>query len=46
MKGSLSKAENTLVFEVCDRAGDGEDVNILESMDLGNGVSSSVIRRI
>jgi hypothetical protein len=39
MKGSLSITGDALGRNVCDRAGDGEDINIQENIDLGNGVS-------
>lgn len=38
LKGSLDRAEDTFVCKVCERAGDGEDSGVEESMDLGNGV--------
>ena len=38
MKGSLVRAEDTFVCKTCERAGDEEDRNVKESLDLGNGV--------
>lgn len=37
MKGSLVRVEDTFVCNVCERAGDGEDSDVDESTDLGNG---------
>ena len=38
MKGSLARVEDTFVYKVCERADHGEDNDVDESMDLGNGV--------
>ena len=38
MKGSLVRAEDTFLCRTCERAGDEEDRNVEESLDLGNGV--------
>ena len=38
VKGSLAIVEDTFVCKVCERADDGEDNVVDESMDLGNGV--------
>ena len=38
MNGSLSTIGYEFVYKVCKRAGEGEDNNIQESMDLGNDV--------
>ena len=38
MKGSLVKVKDTFVCKACQRAGDEEDRNVEESLDLGNGV--------
>jgi len=38
VKGSLSTSGDAFVCAVCEKAGDGEDINTQVSMDLGNGV--------
>ena len=38
MKGSLSTISYAFVCKVCERAGDGKDINRQESMDLRNVV--------
>ena len=38
VKGSLARVEDIFVCKVCERADDGEDNVVNESMDLGNGV--------
>ena len=38
LKGSLVRSEDTFVRKACERAGDEEDRNVKESLDLGNGV--------
>ena len=38
MKGSLVRVEDMFVCKMCERAGDEEDRNVEESLDLENGV--------
>ena len=38
VKGSLARIEDTFVHKVCERADDGEDNDVDENMNLGNGV--------
>ena len=38
MKGSLVRVKDTFVCKTCERAGDEEDRNVEESLDLGNGL--------
>ena len=38
MKGSLGTTRDAFVYKLCETAGAGEDINIEESMDIGNGV--------
>ena len=45
VKGSLARVEDTFVCKVCERAGDGEDSDVDESMDLGNGVHLENVRK-
>ena len=38
VKGSLVRAKDMFICKTCERAGDEEDRNVEESLDLGNGV--------
>ena len=37
-EGSLARVEDAFVSKVCERADDGQDNGVDESMDMGNGV--------
>mgnify|MGYP007071599789 CR=1 FL=1 len=45
VKGLLARAEDTFMCKVCERAEDGEDSDVNESMDLGNGVHLENVRK-
>ena len=45
VKGSLVRAEDTFVCKMCERAGDEEDRNVDDSLDLGNGVHLENVRK-